>query len=122
MSTLLAQAQAEPELCLNPSVYVADGEVNFGATSIASIDFPDPGITFTRASAGVYTGAYPACLKMRMLVQIKSAALTVEDLVVTAKSATAGTWGFSILKGGVATDPANGDQMSVTFRGETRTR
>jgi hypothetical protein len=91
--------------------------VTFGASSITSQAPDDPQIVLTRTGAGTYTVTYPAARDAEIYpTSILSPALTVNGLVCTALSATAGTATIKITGGaGVATDPANGDVMQIMF-------
>jgi hypothetical protein len=100
------------------NLIVAALELNIGATgAVGSQVFGPPGVTFTRSSAGTYTLVYPAALGVALIPYIAvSAAGTVIDATVTAKSATAGTATIVTRNAaGAATDPANGDIVGLLF-------
>lgn len=97
---------------------IAALEINIGATgAVGSQIFGPPGVTLTRTGTGTYTIVYPAALGMAIIPYIaKSAAPTVFDVSVTAKSATAGTATIVTANAaGTATDPANGDILGLLF-------
>lgn len=82
-----------------------------GATGAPGTTTGVSGYTFTRSTNGVYTVTCPPGVDAVIFPFVRvSAALTVVDCVVTAQSATAGTFTVKSLNAsGVATDPANGD-------------
>ncbi len=82
-----------------------------GATGAPGTTTGIPGFTFTRSTNGVYTVVCPPGVDAVIFPFVRlSAALTVVDAVVTAQSATAGTFTVKTLNaGGTPTDPANGD-------------
>lgn len=93
-------------------------ELNIGATgAVGSQIFGPPGVTFTRTGAGTYTLVYPASLGMALIPYVAvSAAGTVIDGTITAKSSTAGTATVVYRNAaGAATDPANGDVVGMLF-------
>lgn len=93
-------------------------ELNIGATgAVGSQIFGPPGVTFTRTGAGTYTLVYPAALGLTLLPYVAvSAAGTVIDGGLTAKSSTAGTATIVFRNAaGAATDPANGDIVGLIF-------
>lgn len=97
-------------------------EINIGATgAVGSQIFGPPGVTLTRNSAGNYSVVYPAALGVAIIPYVaKSAAPTVFEASVTAKSATAGTATIQFANAaGTATDPANGDIIGILFFAKT---
>lgn len=94
---------------------------------VGTTDTDDPGITaLVRTGAGIYTGTFPAVPagsasgvqgRGRITPYIaKSAALTVVDAVITARSLTAGTFTLKTLNAaGSATDPADTDIIGCLF-------
>jgi len=98
---------------------VACCHVDIGATGAPTIDATkcdDPGITITRASAGLYDLVFPKCVDVRIDIEVTSATPTVFGAVLLAKSATAGTAQFRTYNGaGAATNPANGDDLNIVF-------
>jgi len=100
------------------NLIVAALELNIGATgAVGSQIFGPPGVTFTRTGTGTYTLVYPAARGVALIPYVaKSAVPTIFDIVVTAKSATAGTATIVTYNGsGAATDPANGDIIGLIF-------
>jgi hypothetical protein len=77
-------------------------------------DFSDPGLTAVYAgSPGVYTLALPAAPGLlQVMVGVYSPALTIDNVVVTAKAPTLGTMTVKTVKAGVPTDPASADKRS----------
>lgn len=113
MSTILGP-NIYPARSLGRDAVLWSATVTLGSAAIASQDVPDPGITFTRSSAGVYAVTFPACKKIRLFGSVLSAALTVVGVVVTALDATAGTATITVVNGaGAATDPATGNKVSL---------
>jgi len=92
-------------------------ELVFGASSIASSQADHPDITITRTGVGVYNLTYPPTLNSKIVVdEIFSAARTVSGVLVTAKSATAGTATISVINNaGSLTDPATNDTMLLSI-------
>ena len=82
-----------------------------GATGAPGTTTGLPGFTFTRSTNGTYTVVCPSGVDAVIFPFVRlSAALTVIDCVVTAQSATAGTFTVKSLNAaGAATDPASGD-------------
>lgn len=78
-----------------------------------------PGVTLTRTGAGTYSVVYPACPNAVLLAFIElSAAGTVIDAGLTAKSQTAGTATLVTRNAaGAATDPASGDLIGFVIFG-----
>jgi hypothetical protein len=95
----------------------AAGAASFGASSgVAKGGKDDPGITATLNGTGTYDLTYPKGKNVWIHATLKSAALTVVGVVVTAVSATAGTATIKTLAGtnaAVATNPANGDAIML---------
>jgi len=105
-------------LAVQDNLRIAALEINIGATgAVGSQIFGPPGVTLTRTGTGTYTLVYPAALGVAIVPYIaKSAAPTVFDVSVTAKSATAGTATIVTANAaGTATDPANGDILGLLF-------
>lgn len=105
-------------LAVQDNLRIAALEINIGATgAVGSQIFGPPGVTLTRTGTGTYTLVYPAALGVALIPYIaKSAAPTVFDVSVTAKSATAGTATIVTANvAGTATDPANGDILGLLF-------
>ena len=90
-----------------------------GAVDAASTsDHPD--IAFTLSSTGVYTITYPYAVDANIqLAEIISAAGTVTECILTAKSATAGTATMQLSKGGTAAAPESGDKITLFFHLKT---
>lgn len=101
------------------AITMAD-EVVFGTAAIASQTATDPQIAVTRTGVGTYTMTYPAGAKCIIKFTVLSVALTVDSCVLTAKSATAGTAGFTLTKGGTATEPLTGDHLDIEITIEGR--
>ena len=93
--------------------------IDIGATGAPTVDATkcdDPGITITRASAGLYNLVYPKCVDVRIDIEVMSVTPTVFGAVFLAKSATAGTAQFRTFNAaGAATDPASGDDLNITL-------
>jgi len=93
--------------------------VDIGATGAPTVDATkcdDPGITITRASAGIYDLVYPKCVDVRINIEAMSPLGTVLGAVLLAKSATAGTAQFRTFNdAGTATDPASGDDLNIVL-------
>jgi hypothetical protein len=77
--------------------------------------------SFTHGSTGVYAIIFPKCRDVKLSVaRLKSAALTVTGIVVTAYDAKAGTASITFVGGaGVATDPASGDELLLCIELKT---
>lgn len=75
------------------------------------------GVALTRTGAGTYTVVYPAALVGAIIPYVaKSAAPTVFEVSVTARSLTAGTATIVFANAaGTATDPASGDVVGLFF-------
>ncbi len=109
-------------LAVQDNLRLSVTEINIGATgAVGTQVFGPPGVTFTRTGTGTYTVVYPAALGMSIIPFVaKSAAPTVFDCSVTAKSATAGTATIVFAAAnGTATDPANGDIIGLILIGKT---
>lgn len=104
-------------MCCQASWVEARTRLTFGASSITTQAPDDPSIAFTRTGVGTYTVTYPTGIDVEIYpTSILSPGLTVNGLVITAVSATAGTATVKITGGaGVATDPANGDVIQFMF-------
>lgn len=97
--------QAQAKLVVGSSGAVA-------ATS--TYDHPD--ITITLSTTGVYTLTYPYSVDATIQVaEIKSAAGTITEAIVTAKDANAGTATIQLSKAGTAAEPASGDTVTLHF-------
>jgi len=93
-------------------------ELNIGATgAVGSQIFGPPGVTFTRTGAGTYTLVFPAAPGVGLIPYVAiSAAGTVIDGTITAKSSTAGTATVVFRNAaGAATDPASGDVVGLVM-------
>lgn len=95
-----------------------------GATGTL-LQSPDPGLTVTHGSTGVYAVAgMPVAMaestgKSRVHFQLYSPSLTVTECTVTADDYNAGTLTFTTSKAGSAADPASGDTVTMYFNGES---
>jgi len=118
MSRTFGDLMPNNALAVQDNLRIAALEINIGATgAVGSQIFGPPGVTLTRTGTGTYTLVYPAALGVAIVPYIaKSAAPTVFDASVTAKSATAGTATIVTANAaGTATDPANGDILGLLF-------
>jgi hypothetical protein len=73
-----------------------------------------PGVTMANTGTGTFSLVYPASPNATIKVWIESsAAATVTEAILTAKSSTAGTATVRTSKAGTATNPASGDLIGV---------
>ena len=91
--------------------------VTFGNTSISS-QSTNCGVVLTRTGVGTYTVVLPVGRDAALFAQIKSPLLTVDSVVVTAQSTSAGTATIKATLAGVAADPAIGDVIKLLYLGE----
>lgn len=76
-----------------------------------------PGVTVANAGTGLYSVAYRACPDMILEYGVQLST-TVFQIVGTARASTAGTAAFRTnAGGGVATNPASADQLTISFFG-----
>lgn len=77
------------------------------------------GVSVSRTGTGTYNLVFPQCPRCTIVAFVeKSAALTVVDVVFTAKSPTAGTATFkTVAAAGTAADPASGDLIAIMIFG-----
>jgi hypothetical protein len=78
-----------------------------------------PGVTMTNTGAGTFSLVYPIAPNATILVFVESSAAgTVIDATLTAKSATAGTASITTRNAaGAATNPASGDLIGIIIFG-----
>jgi hypothetical protein len=75
-----------------------------------------PGVTVANTGTGTFSLAYPVCPNATIKVFVEmSAAATVTEAILTAKSPTAGTATIRTSKAGTATNPASGDLIGVVI-------
>lgn len=99
---------------------VLENRVTFGSTgAIASQDTDDPAFSLGTLTTGVGALTFPACRKASIRVEIKSAAATVTECILTAKAATSGTATLRFSKAGTAANPASGDIATITVTCQT---
>jgi hypothetical protein len=73
-----------------------------------------PGVVMANTGTGTFSLVYPACPNATIRVWVESsAAATVCEAILTAKSQTAGTATVRTSKAGTATNPASGDLIGV---------
>lgn len=72
-----------------------------------------PGCTLANTGTGTFSLVYPVCPNVQIQCNLVSAAATVTECVLTAKSATAGTATIRTSKAGLATNPASGDIVEI---------
>lgn len=93
--------------------------VAIGATGAPTLSKGSAGFGISRSAAGTYALTFRAGrYGLHPIVVLKSAAKTVVTYVVTAFDPTAGTATIKTLGGAnaaVDTDPANGDELSITI-------
>lgn len=93
-------------------------KITIGASgAVSSTESDDPACTAAKnAGTGTYDLTFPKALDARADVEILSAAGTVSQWYLAAKSATAGTAQLiTRAGGGSATNPASGDVISIRF-------
>jgi hypothetical protein len=75
-----------------------------------------PGVVMANTGTGTFSLVYPACPNATVLAFIEqSAAATVTEAILTAKSASAGTATVRTSKAGTATNPASGDLVGIVI-------
>lgn len=73
-----------------------------------------PGVTVANTGTGTFSLVYPVCPNATIKVWIESsAAATVTEAILTAKSPSAGTGTIRTSKAGTATNPASGDLIGI---------
>jgi len=73
-----------------------------------------PGVVMANTGTGTFSLVYPACPNAVVHVFVESsAAATVTEAILTAKSPSAGTATVRTSKAGTATNPASGDLIGV---------
>ena len=118
MSANLLDATAYPLSGASRERWVAS--VTFTITAAGAIgttvadDAKLAGDTF---ASGVCALTFPACTTARFQTSLVSAAGTVQEVVVTALSASAGTATVKTTTAGVATEPASGDVVMIRIFG-----
>jgi len=105
-----------------PDTFRLKAIVDIGSTGAPTVTYSHGTWTVTRTGTGTYTGTMPiagaqstsmATLNGRVTL---SAAKTVGNVIMTAVSHTAGTFGFTTaISAGTAADPASGDQLELTL-------
>lgn len=99
---------------------LGQAEFTIGASGAVSSTDGDSGFTLAKSDTGVYSLVYPACPKVRLFFSLYSPLLTVDGVVRTAESATAGTATITTTAAGVATEPASGNKITVFALASTR--
>jgi hypothetical protein len=109
-----------PANALSAWVCIGMSEFPIGASGAVGTADGDSGITLAKSDTGEYALVFPACPKALVHVGLKSAAGTVTEAILLAKSATAGTATIQTSAAGVATEPASGDAIYVFVFSKTR--
>lgn len=91
--------------------------IKFGSASIAS-QTTNCGVTLTRTDVGTYTVTCPVGRNVALFAQIYSPLLTVDNVVVYAQTASAGTATINTTLAGVAADPAANNELKLLYVGE----
>jgi hypothetical protein len=110
-----------PANALSAWVCIAMCEFPIGASGAVGTADGDSDMTLAKNATGVYDLTYPACPKAIIKTGLKSAAATVTESILTAKSATAGTAQIRTSKAGTAVEPASGDAIYVWVFARSRT-
>jgi hypothetical protein len=105
---------------LSPWVCIGMCEFPIGASGAVGTADGDSDMTLAKSDTGEYALTFPACPKALIIPVLKSAAGTVTEAILLAKSATAGTATIQTSIGGVATEPASGDAIYVLVFARTR--
>jgi hypothetical protein len=104
----------------NPDVVIAAALITIGAAGAVSSTTGTPGIAAANGGAGVFSLTFPPCVEAIIQLTLKSAASTVEEVILTARSASAGTATIQTqVSGGTATNPASGDEIHVLIYART---
>lgn len=96
--------------------YTATTAGAIGTTEAAGADFT---CTKDAGTTGKYDLTYPPCVDIDLTFDIVSAASTVNNAVITAKSPSAGTASILMAKGGTAAYMASGDVLTVRHNAST---
>src|SRR6476659_283400 len=123
MAQALRDISAKPVFCSELNLTMMTASVAIGAagavdSTIAGYRVPG-GITVANTGAGTFSLVYPVAPNATILVWVEqSAAGTVIDAGLTAKSPTAGTAAITTRNAaGAATNPASGDLIGIVIFG-----
>jgi hypothetical protein len=120
MALALGDLSASPVAAATQWVVIAQADIPIGAAGAVGTIDGDTGITCVNSGTGTFNLTYPPCMKAKFQLCLQSAAATVTEAILTAKSATAGTAALRTSKAGTATNPANGDVITVLILGQSR--
>lgn len=94
---------------------VAIGAAGAVDSSITGYRVP-ANVVVANTGTGTFSITYPICPNVTIIPHVEvSAAATVTEAILTAKSPTAGTATLRTSKAGTAANPASGDLISLTF-------
>lgn len=123
MTQALRDMSATPVSALSLNLTLVTSSVAIGAAGAVDSTIAGyrvaPGVVMANTGAGTYSLVYPICPNATILVFVESSAAgTVIDASLTAKSPTAGTASITVRNAaGAATNPANGDLIGVVIFG-----
>ena len=109
-----------PASAANPDVVIAAVTLNIGGSGAVSSVSGSPGISASNTGTGTFSLTYPPCIDAVIQLTLQSASSTVEEIIMTARNASAGTATIQTqVSGGTATNPASGDAIHVTIFART---